>query len=446
MHKRENQEIQFASHLSPCLLFGGSRTGKRMPIDDDDSRISFLRKELEAALVWNNSLEKENEELKQEVGRLKAQVSALKAHDNERKSILWKKLQNSMDSANADRFQQKATTVPSEIAVKSIAVEILKPANDFHKSAAEKGKPARAQPPPSKPTTSTPSHKVHDYKVQTTPAPPPPPPLPSNFLARSKAVRRVPEVVEFYRLLMKPQKENKTSQIGTAPVINPRNMIGEIENRSTHVLAIKSDVENQGEFINSLARAVETAYFTDISDVEAFVKWLDGELSCLVDERAVLKHFPQWPERKADALREAAFAYRDLKNLESEVSSFNDNPKQLLTQSLRRIQALQDRLERSVSNIERIREDTSKRYREFHIPSEWMLDTGLIGQMKLGSLTLAKSYMRRVTKELQFNESLQEENLLLQGVRFAFRVHQFAGGFDVETKHAFEELRKVGTG
>ncbi|XP_057483343.1 protein CHUP1, chloroplastic-like [Actinidia eriantha] len=418
-----------------------------MPIDDDDSRIAFLRKELEAAMAWNNSLEKENEDLKQEVGRLKAQVSTLKAHDNERKSILWKKLQNSMDSANADKFQQKAT-VPSEIAVKSIAVEILKPADDFLKSAVEKGKPARTPPPPPppKPTTSAPSHKVHDYKVQT--APPPPPPLPSNLLARSKAVRRVPEVVEFYRLLMKrdAQKENKASQIGTSPVKNPRNMIGEIENRSTHILAIKSDVENQGEFINSLARAVETADFTDIYDVEAFVKWLDGELSCLVDERAVLKHFPRWPERKADALREAAFAYRGLKNLKSEVSSFNDNPKQLLTQALRRIFALQDRLERSVNNIERIREGTSKRYREFHIPCEWMLDTGLIGQMKLGSLTLAKSYMRRVTKELQFNESLQEENLLLQGVRFAFRVHQFAGGFDAETKHAFEELRKVGTG
>lgn len=108
-------------------------------------------------------------------------------------------------------------------------------------------------------------------------------------------------------------------------------------------MQIKSDVESQGEFVNSLAMAVETAAFTDMSEVEAFVKWLDRELSCLVDERAVLKHFSQWPERKADAMREAAFSYRDLKNLESEVSSFKDNPKQILTQSLRRMQALQDR-------------------------------------------------------------------------------------------------------
>jgi hypothetical protein len=45
-----------------------------------------------------------------------------------------------------------------------------------------------------------------------------------------------------------------------------------------------------------------------------------------VDERAVLKHF-DWPEKKADTLREAAFGYRDLKKLESEVSSYKDDPR-----------------------------------------------------------------------------------------------------------------------
>lgn len=43
-----------------------------------------------------------------------------------------------------------------------------------------------------------------------------------------------------------------------------------------------------------------------------------------VDERAVLKHF-DWPEKKADTLREAAFAYRDLKKLEHEISNYKDN-------------------------------------------------------------------------------------------------------------------------
>lgn len=37
----------------------------------------------------------------------------------------------------------------------------------------------------------------------------------------------------------------------------------------------------------------------------------------------MLKHF-EWPEQKADALREAAFGYSDLKKLALEVSSFDD--------------------------------------------------------------------------------------------------------------------------
>lgn len=37
-----------------------------------------------------------------------------------------------------------------------------------------------------------------------------------------------------------------------------------------------------------------------------------------------MKHF-NWPERKADAMREAAVEYRSLKMLEAEISSFKDD-------------------------------------------------------------------------------------------------------------------------
>lgn len=58
-----------------------------------------------------------------------------------------------------------------------------------------------------------------------------------------------------------------------------------------------------------------------------------------VDERAVLKHF-DWPEQKADALREAAFGYSDLKKLEYEVSSFRDDPRQHCGPALKKMQSL----------------------------------------------------------------------------------------------------------
>lgn len=72
--------------------------------------------------------------------------------------------------------------------------------------------------------------------------------------------------------------------------------------------------------------------------------WFDIFDSLQVDERAVLKHF-DWPEQKADALREAAFGYCDLKKLVSEASSFRDGPRQPCSSALKKMQALFEKYE-----------------------------------------------------------------------------------------------------
>ncbi|KAG6420588.1 hypothetical protein SASPL_117123 [Salvia splendens] len=207
------------------------------------------------------------------------------------------------------------------------------------------------------------------------------------------------------------------------------------------VVNIKTDVETQGDFISFLIKEVQNAAFTDIEDVVPFVKWLDDELSHLVDERAVLKHF-NWPEQKADALREAAFGYSDLKKLESEVLSFRDDSRLHCAPALKKMQSLFDKLEHSVYNLSRLREVATNRYKLHHIPMDWMLETGFVSQIKLASVKLAMKYMKRVTAELgMVTGGPEEEDLIVQGVKFAFRVHQFAGGFDAETMKAFQELR-----
>ncbi|KAI9395957.1 hypothetical protein POPTR_004G054900v4 [Populus trichocarpa] len=273
------------------------------------------------------------------------------------------------------------------------------------------------------------------------PPPPPPPPPPKGKRAGTEKVRRVPEVAEFYHSLMR-RDSRRDSGGGVAEALpvtaNARDMIGEIENRSTHLLAIKTDVEIQGDFIKFLIKEVEIAAFTDIEDVVPFVKWLDDELSYLVDERAVLKHF-DWPEQKADALREAAFGYYDLKKLESEASLFRDNPRQPCGPALKKMQALLEKLEHGVYNLSRMRESATMRYRGFQIPTDWMLETGII---QLASVKLAMKFLKRVSSELEtVGGGPEEEELIVQGVRYAFRVHQFAGGFDAETMRAFRELR-----
>ncbi|KAM7500717.1 hypothetical protein LguiA_025131 [Lonicera macranthoides] len=275
------------------------------------------------------------------------------------------------------------------------------------------------------------------------PPPPPPPPRKGSKIGQEK-VRRVPEVVEFYHSLMRRDSRRDSGGGGNsdaATSANARDMIGEIENRSTHLLAIKTDVETQGDFIRYLIKEVENAAFTDIKDVVPFVKWLDDELSYLVDERAVLKHF-EWPEQKADTLREAAFGYCDLKKLESETTSFRDDPRQPCPSALKKMQALFEKLEHGVYNLSRVRESATKRYKVFQIPIDWMLDTGFVHQIKLASVKLAMKYVKRVSAELEtVGSGPEEEELIVQGVKFAFRVHQFAGGFDVETMRAFQELR-----
>ncbi|KAK2642231.1 hypothetical protein Ddye_023994 [Dipteronia dyeriana] len=290
-------------------------------------------------------------------------------------------------------------------------------------------------PPPPLPPPPVPAKPVKS-------APPPPPPPPKGVRAGTAKVRRVPEVVEFYHSLMRRDSRRDSGATEAVPATaNARDMIGEIENRSTHLLAIKTDVETQGDFIRFLIKEVENAAFSDIEDVVPFVKWLDDELSYLVDERAVLKHF-NWPEQKADALREAAFGYCDLKKVVSEASSFHDDARQPFGPALKKMQALLDKLEHGVYNLSRMRESAAKRYKVFQIPMEWMLETGIVSQIKLASVKLAMKYMKRVSAELEtVGGSPEEEELIVQGVRFAFRVHQFAGGFDVETMRGFQELR-----
>ncbi|OAY76650.1 Protein CHUP1, chloroplastic [Ananas comosus] len=123
------------------------------------------------------------------------------------------------------------------------------------------------------------------------------------------------------------------------------------------------------------------------------------------------------------------------------------------------------RMERSVYNLLRTRDSMLRHCKEFKIPADWMLDNGIISkdhtyvqfQMKFASVKLAKKYMKRVATELQSmgasNKDPALEYMMLQGVRFAFRIHQVRmrkvlsmnlyGGFDAETMDAFEELRNL---
>ncbi|XP_027360097.1 uncharacterized protein LOC113868570 isoform X3 [Abrus precatorius] len=291
-------------------------------------------------------------------------------------------------------------------------------------------------------------------KPTPNPCPPPPPPpippsIPSRPLAKANNTQKAPGFMKLFHSLKNQEglKSTKGSVKPEKPVaVNVHSsIVGEIQNRSAHLLAIRADIETKGEFINDLIKKVVEAAYTNIEDVLNFVNWLDGKLSSLADERAVLKHF-NWPERKADAMREAAVEYRELKLLEQEISSFKDDPEIPCGASLRKMASLLDKSECSIQRLIKLRNSVMRSYQEYKIPTAWMLDSGIMTKIKQASMTLVKMYMKRVTMELgsarNSDRQSSQESLLLQGMHFAYRAHQFAGGLDAETLCAFEEIRQ----
>ncbi|VFQ85489.1 unnamed protein product [Cuscuta campestris] len=131
--------------------------------------------------------------------------------------------------------------------------------------------------------------------------------------------------------------------------------------------------------------------------------------------------------------------------LENQVSSFVDNPSLSWDAAMKKMYELLEKVEQCVYELLHARDMTISRYRDFGIPTDWLLDSGVLGKIKLSSVQLARAYMKRVALTLDAlsgrDKEPPREFLILQGVRFAFRVHQFAGGFDAESMRAFEELR-----
>lgn len=75
--------------------------------------------------------------------------------------------------------------------------------------------------------------------------------------------------------------------------------------------------------MTKMSKEVKTVDVDNMDNLVKFVKWMDEELAFLVDEVEVLKHFPEFPTKKCDCLREATSEYLYLK-----VSERNMIPKE----------------------------------------------------------------------------------------------------------------------
>ncbi|GAV85338.1 hypothetical protein CFOL_v3_28776 [Cephalotus follicularis] len=403
-------------------------------IKDLQSQLLTLKAELDKAQNLNAELESQNRKLTKDIAVSPNEIAALN-NRHQRETV---------GEYQSPKFNDIQKLIANKLEYSKVTKVAINESNCF-----------KPPPPPPPPPPRTPIYPIFiptdaERKAPGCPSlPPPPPPLPPRPQARVATTPKAPTFVQFYHLLTKkegkrdPPAQGNHNKLVADGVHN--SIVGEIQNRSAHLLAIKADIETKGDFINGLIEEVLAAAYTDVEDVVKFVEWLDFELLSLADERAVLKHF-KWPERKADAMREAAVEYRDLKLLENEISSYKDDPSTTCKDALKKMASLLDKSERSIQKLIKLRNSALHSYKEFNIPIDWMLDSGIMSKIKHASMKLAKMYMKRVTWELELacrsDREYAQEALLLQGVHFAYRVHQFAGGLDSETVSSFEEIRK----
>ncbi|KAG0503557.1 hypothetical protein HPP92_003629 [Vanilla planifolia] len=163
-------------------------------------------------------------------------------------------------------------------------------------------------------------------------------------------------------------------------------------------IQIKSDVETGVISHGFLIREVESAAFTHIEDLVAFVKWLDDELSFLVDERAVLKHF-DWPEREPRT--RCGGRVWVLRSAEAGVGGVVVPGRQAAALRYCSEEDTDFWKKHGVYNLSRVREGATERYKNFHIPWEWMLDGGLEELDQISLCEIVMKYMKRITSEIE---------------------------------------------
>ena len=243
--------------------------------------------------------------------------------------------------------------------------------------------------------------------------------------------------------------------------------------RSSHYNAVEHERKLFGPLLEDLATQVRRAKPVDMSSLADFILKVDAVLAKLSDEHAVLKGVPDWPEARMDAMREATAVNAELEEMRREMREWTPKSKDskskarstgstaaVATVTFReareeclRIAKAMDRIQRRVETLERTADGDARRFSEHGVP--W--DKGCVTAVRHGTLRLAEQHMRvcvaaaapaaaatattATTEKGDAESERQVRDVLASAVRFAFRVHQFAGGFNAECKSTFEEVK-----
>ena len=242
-----------------------------------------------------------------------------------------------------------------------------------------------------------------------------------------------------------------------------------------------SAVEMHNETIKQWACKINTTQFQTMDEVAAFVDRMDADMTAtLTDEVVILRRVGEWPKRcvdqdpsilpdipslftlclhRYDTLREANASWKQLKDMESTFLNWSFREKNGVETELKRIQDHLEKTDAKVQSMMRLHQSEESKYREARVP--WT--TRLFDGVKLAALVpielyLTKAYehslkLTSAEKQKRLFSSHPSPHTLLHSndpslcdvdcALFAFKGHQFVGGFNESCTQAFTQIERA---
>ena len=217
-----------------------------------------------------------------------------------------------------------------------------------------------------------------------------------------------------------------------------------------------------GPLLRDLAEEVRDARPADPEALREFLDKIDEVLASLTEPHAILREIPEWPGAKVDAMRELRDLQTELREMAgamNEWPALDPNSRALrrtakasavmwaCDEELGKIARAMDAAARRLESITRRLESDGKRFAAHGLS----FDEADVEKTRHASLTLAERHMRCAS--LAADRAMDDgddvhgvgkaRELLAGAVRFAFRSHELAGGFNGGCRDALEDVRNA---
>lgn len=216
-----------------------------------------------------------------------------------------------------------------------------------------------------------------------------------------------------------------------------------------------------GPLLRDLAEEVRDARPADPEALREFLDKIDEVLASLTEPHAILREIPEWPGAKVEAMRELRDLQTELREMAgamNEWPALDPNSRALrrtakssavmwaCDEELGKIARAMDAAARRLESITRRLESDGKRFAAHGLT----FDEADVEKTRHASLTLAERHMRcaslaadRAMDDGDADGVVKARELLAGAVRFAFRSHELAGGFNAGCRDALEDVRNA---